>query len=55
MNIIWYTFYMHKKKKLLDKDRKLLEYVKSGGREEAKKDFASLLKKAAEPLKKSKR
>ena len=39
------------KKKLLEKDKKLLEFVKQGGREGAKKDFLNLLKKAAKPLK----
>ena len=39
------------KKKLLEKDKQLLRFVKQGGREGAKKDFLSLLKKAAKPLK----
>ena len=38
-----------KKKKLQPKDKKLLEWVKKGGREGAKKDFLSLLKQAAQP------
>lgn len=39
------------KKKLLERDKKLLKFVKQGGREGAKKDFLSLLKKSAKPLK----
>ena len=39
------------KKKLLGKDKKLLEFVKKGGRAGAKKDFIRLLKKSAQPLK----
>jgi hypothetical protein len=39
------------KKRLLEKDKKLLEFVKAGGQEGAKKDFLNLLKKAAKPLK----
>jgi len=39
------------KKKLLEKDKKLLEFVKKGGRVGAKKDFVALLKKSAKPLK----
>lgn len=39
------------KKKLLEKDKKLLKFVKEGGREGAKKDFLNLLNKAAKPLK----
>lgn len=39
------------KKKLLEKDKRLLEFVKASGREGAKKDFLSLLKKSAKPLK----
>ncbi len=39
------------KKKLLEKDIKLLEVLKKGGRKDLKKDFLTLLKKAAKPLK----
>ncbi len=39
------------KKKLLDKDKMLIEFVKKGGRKGAKEDFMKLLKKAAKPLK----
>lgn len=39
------------KKKLLEQDKKLLKFVKAGGREGTKKDFLSLLKKATKPLK----
>lgn len=39
------------KKKLLEKDKKLIDYVKKGGRPGAKQDFLALLKKAAKPLK----
>jgi hypothetical protein len=39
------------KKKLLEKDKKLLKFVKEGGRVGAKKDFLNLLKKAVKPLK----
>ena len=35
------------KRRLLDKDKKLLEFVKKGGRVGAKKDFITLLIKAA--------
>ena len=38
------------KKKLLEQDKKLLEFVKKGGREGSKKDFLKLLRKAAKPL-----
>lgn len=34
------------------KSKELLEYFKKGGREEAKKDFMELLKRASNPLKK---
>jgi len=39
------------KKKLLEKDIKLLEVLKKGGREGLKKDFVTLLKKAAKSSK----
>lgn len=39
------------KKKLSEKDKKLLEALKKGGREGLKKDFLTLLKKAAKPSK----
>lgn len=42
---------MKKKKKLLEEDKQLLEFLKKGGKEGAKEDFISLLKKAAQPLK----
>lgn len=35
------------KKKLTEKDKKLKEWLKQGGREGAKKDFFSLLKRAS--------
>jgi len=38
-------------KRLLEKDKKLLKFIKAGGREGAKKDFLALLKKATKPLK----
>lgn len=38
-----------KKKMLSPKDKKLQEYIKKGGRKEAKKDFLKLLKKASTP------
>ncbi|MCX6793703.1 MAG: hypothetical protein NTY06_01210 [Candidatus Gottesmanbacteria bacterium] len=37
------------KKKLLEKDKKVLAFVKKGGRSGAKQDFMTLLKKAAKP------
>ncbi len=47
---IYVTLFMGKKK-LLEKDKKLLKFVKKGGRVGAKKDFISLLKKSAKLLK----
>lgn len=38
-------------KKLTEKDKKLLEFVKKGGRKDAKKDFLALLKKASQKVK----
>ncbi len=35
-----------KKKRLSPKDKKLQEFVKKGGREDSKKDFLTLLKRA---------
>lgn len=35
-----------KRKKLLPKDKELLKKLKRGGREEAKKDFLTLLKRS---------
>ncbi len=34
-----------------DKDKKLKEFIKKGGREGSKKDFLSLLKRASQPSK----
>lgn len=39
-----------KSKKLTQKDKQLKDWLKQGGREGAKKDFSTLLKKAAPPL-----
>lgn len=38
-------------KKLLEKDKRLSNWLKKGGREGAKKDFSTLLKLASQPLK----
>lgn len=38
-----------KKKSLKDKDKKLTDYLRKGGREDSKKDFLTLLKKAVRP------
>ena len=38
-----------KKKRLTEKDKKLVKFLKDGGREGAKKDFLTLLKRAAQP------
>lgn len=38
------------KKKLLEKDKKVLAFVKRGGRSGAKQDFTTLLNKAAKPV-----
>lgn len=37
-----------------EKDKKLREWLKQGGREEVKKDFLKVLKKASTPQKPSK-
>lgn len=39
------------KNKLHEKDKKLVEFVKKGGRKDAKKDFLALLKKASQKVK----
>lgn len=39
------------KKKLLEQDKKLLDFVKKGGRDGSKKDFLKLLKRSAKSLK----
>jgi len=38
----------HKKKILQQKDKSLLDWLKKGGREGAKKDFLAILKKASQ-------
>ncbi len=44
---------MKRKQKGKDKKSKeIMDFLKKGGREEAKEDFQKLLKKAAQPLKK---
>lgn len=40
-----------KKKKLLQKDKDLLNWLKKGGRDDSKKDFQTVLKKASQPIK----
>jgi hypothetical protein len=42
-----------KPKKLLPKDKKLLAWLKKGGRTDAKKDFLSLVKRVSQPSKAS--
>jgi hypothetical protein len=42
-----------KKKKLHQKDKNLLDWVKKGGRDNSKKDFLSLVKLSAQPSKTS--
>lgn len=39
------------KKKLKQKDKNLLSWLKKGGRAGSKKDFIAVLKKASQPLK----
>lgn len=36
-----------KKKKLIEQDKKFKDWLKAGGREKAKKDFLTLLKRAS--------
>lgn len=38
-----------KKKKLTEQDKKLKDWLKEGGREGAKKDLLTLIKRAAQP------
>lgn len=40
-----------KKKKVQQKDKNLLNWLKKGGREGIKKDFIAVLKVAAQPVK----
>jgi len=44
-----------KKKKLLQKDKNLLGWLKKGGREDSKKDFLAVLKVASQPVKTSRK
>ncbi len=44
-----------KKKKLLQKDKNLLDWLRKGGREGSKKDFLAVLKVSAQPVKASRK
>lgn len=41
-----------KKKKLTEKDKELVKWLKEGGRDEAKKDLQDLIKLASQPSEK---